>query len=65
MPTDRELIRLHLDMYLMEIEAEHGAYVRSLENWHTILAYCLGYYGEISMDILSVVYEMQREGTIL
>lgn len=61
MSNNAQLIEMHLLQYLEENrKSEHPL----LENWDSLLAYCLGYYGEITMDHILVVRELQRQGMI-
>lgn len=57
---NQALIRMHLEEYLREtIERE-----KYVPEWYEVLAFCLGYYNLIDLDILAVVRELHREGLI-
>ena len=34
------------------------------DNWVDMLAFCIGYYGEVTLDMIMVVRDLQREGKI-
>lgn len=59
MPTNKDMIVMHLMDYLKET----GQY-RALR-WDGVLAYCLGYYGEITEDHLEAVRMLERLGAVL
>lgn len=55
MPNNQEIIRMHLEEFIRENPGQ---------SWRTLLAYCIGYYTIIDLDILAVVGELQVEGLI-
>ena len=55
MPTNKDLIRMHLEQFIIEFPDQ---------SWDSLLAYCIGYYGTIDMDILEVVTRLQAERKI-
>ena len=55
MPTNRDLIRMHLEEFIRE---------NPVQTWATLLGYCIGYYGAIDMDHIMVVNALQREGRV-
>lgn len=57
--TDRELIRMHLEEYLREILPG-----KTVPSWNEVLAFCVGYYGHVNLDMISVVRELQWEGKV-
>lgn len=61
MPDNAKMIEMHLLQYL---EENKKSTCPLMENWCSILAYCLGYYGEITMEHILVVRELQRQGKI-
>ena len=60
MSTNRDLIRLHLEQYIYEMNHEGHCF----PNWFEALSYCAGYYGEVTVEMIMVVRELQREGKI-
>lgn len=59
MPTNKDLIRMHLESYLHEHWNDGWT-----PSWATVLSYCNGYYGEITLDMVSVVRQLQLLGKI-
>lgn len=59
MPTNKDLIRMHLEEFLRE---DGG--IPNWRDWSAVLAYCLGYYGGITAEHIIVVRALQREGLI-
>ena len=57
--TDRDLIQMHLEDYLQEIQP-----FKHKPAWFDVLAFCEGYYGKITLDMVMVVREFQREGKV-
>lgn len=57
--TNRDLIRMHLEDYLHEIKPFSWT-----PAWFDVLAFCEGYYGNITLDMVMVVREFQREGKV-
>lgn len=57
--TDRNLIRMHLEDYLQEIQPD-----KVKPSWYDVLAFCEGYYGNITLDMVMTVREFQREGKV-
>ena len=55
MLTNKDIIRMHLDSFIHDYPDQ---------TWASLLGYCLGYYGNIDMDMLSVVLELQLEGKV-
>lgn len=55
-PANRDSIRMHLEEHLREFP-----YMA----WNELLGFCLGYYGEITIDHIHVVRELEREGKLL
>lgn len=55
MPTNKELIRMHLEEMIRDYPDQ---------TWYSLLGYCIGYYEKIDMDILWVVRCLQAEGKI-
>lgn len=55
MPSNKDLIRMHLVDFLWENPGQ---------SWDSLLAYCIGYYTIIDLDILAVVRDLQNEGRI-
>lgn len=53
--TNQDLIRMHLDEFIRNFPDQ---------SWGSLLAYSLGYYGKIDMDIIWVVWEMHQEGKV-
>lgn len=60
MKTNKDTIREHLEQYCYET-AGNDHYI---PGWDEVLAYCSGYYGEVTLDMIQVVRELQREGKI-
>lgn len=58
MPTNKEMIRQHLEAFLDETQ-QRG----NLSMWG-LMGYCIGYYGSIDSDILDVVHEMVWVGAV-
>lgn len=56
---NQDLIIMHLDKYLRDNCPE--GYI---PEWDEVLAYCLGYYNFIDLDILFAVKRLQLEGRI-
>lgn len=55
MPDNKEIIRMHLEHFIQREKDQ---------SWYSLLGYCIGYYGTIDMDILSVVHDLQWDGKI-
>lgn len=53
--TNKDLIRMHLEEFVRKFPDQ---------SWASLLAYCVGYYGNIDTDIIWVVWEMQQEGIV-
>lgn len=58
MPNNANMIEMHLLDYLKETKQWGTLY------WDGILAYCIGYYDEITMDHLVAIRELERFGAI-
>ena len=48
-----------IEMHLEEFAREHPG-----QSWYTIMGYVIGYYGEINLDHVQVVYNLQRRKII-
>lgn len=59
MPSNAELIEMHLYHFLLETEQLGNA------TWFTVLGYCLGYYETITMDHLVAIRELERTGALI
>ena len=59
MPTNKDTIRMHLEQYLRDILPNTYK-----PDWFDVLAFCDGYYGEITLDMVLVVREFQRDGRV-
>lgn len=58
MPTNKDLIRMHLEEWLTETKQEGFATCRDA------IAFCLGYYGYVDMDIIDVISDMAIAGKL-
>lgn len=58
-PTNARLIEMHLAQYLEET-GQAGTL-----HWDAVLAYCIGYYDEITMDHIVAIRELERSGLII
>lgn len=56
--TREQIKEFLLDMYTTILPG------KPVPEWFEVLAFCDGYYGKITVDMVSVVREMQREGYI-
>ena len=56
MPTNKDLIRMHLDQFVQENPGQ---------TWNSLMTYCIGYYEEITLDIVQVIRDMEREGKLI
>ena len=59
MPSNAELIEMHL--YHMLLETEQIGTV----TWFEVLGYCLGYYETITMDHLLAIRELEKMKAII
>lgn len=58
-PTNIDLIQMHLEEMLRETN-QYGNIT-----WGAVIGYCLGYYGDVTMDHVVAIMELQRIGAIL
>lgn len=58
MPDNARLIEIHL--YEMLQETGQAGTVR----WDAVMGFCIGYYGEITMDHIVAIRELERTGVI-
>ena len=59
MPSNAELIEMHLYHFLLETEQ------LGTVSWFEVLGYCLGYYETITMDHLLAIRELEKQGYII
>lgn len=59
-PTNKDLIRMHLEQYIYET-AGNDHYIPM---WNEVLAYCSGYYDGVTLEMIQVVRELQTEGKV-
>lgn len=59
MVTNKDLIRMHLEEWLIVTEQDGAA------TWRDGLAFCLGYYGFIDTDIIDVIVDMTLDELLL
>lgn len=59
MPSNAEVIQMHLEEMLRETNQ-----LRTIR-WPVVMAYCTGYYGEITLDHITAIMELERTGQII
>ncbi len=59
--TNQDMIYIHLEQYAHTASRSVEGYV---PHWSELMAYCLGYYGEVTQEMITVVMTLQHEGKV-
>lgn len=57
--SNKSIILCHLYEYIRETDS-YGKI-----DWSDVMAFCVGYYGTITIDIIQAVMELERTGAII
>ena len=59
MPSNAELIEMHLNQMLQETE-QYGTL-----DWGNVMAFCIGYYETITLDHIIAIRNLESTGAII